>query len=93
MLPCNFGGTPVFWNPVPAPGSVSRMCAEPGCFDLPNFRSELSSAEPWFVGLAYRTYAIDVRNPDVNNSAVIQYLTFGVIESIAIECVEGAGCA
>ena len=44
MLPCNFGGTPVFWNPVPAPGqcSLSRMCADPGCHNPMFWSAELS---------------------------------------------------
>ena len=59
------------------------------CFVPPNFRSELSSAKLWFVELACHANVTNVRNPDVNNYAVIQrqYRTFDVIKSIAIECV------
>ena len=41
------------------------------CFVMPNFRSELSSTELWFVELAYRACVTDPRNSDVNSSAVI----------------------
>ena len=74
-------------------GSVSRMGAYPGChnpmFWPAELRSELLSAELWFVEWVYRTCLIDAHNPDVNSSAVIQrqYQTFDVIKSIAIECV------
>ena len=94
MFPCNFGKSPVFWNPVPIEqGSVSRMCADPcvtiPCFDLPNFRSEPSSVELWVVELAYRPCFTNARNPDVNSSTVFQrqYRTFDVIKSITIDCV------
>ena len=59
MLPCNFGETPVFWNPVPGvEGSVSRMCADPGCHDPMIWPAELSEwtcvcRTVWFVELAY----------------------------------------
>ena len=42
------------------------------CFDLPNYWSELSSAELWFVKLAYRAYVTDARSQDVNSSVVMQ---------------------
>ena len=82
MLPCNFGKTPVFWNPVPEMEKVARRaCARiPDVtipwFDLPNSQSEVCIC---------RT----VWNPDVNSSVVNQreYQTFDVIKSIAIECV------
>ena len=58
-------------------------------FDQPNFRSELSSAELWFVELAYRTCVTDTRNLDVKSAAVIQRpnRTFDVIKLITIKCV------
>ena len=97
MLPCNFGETPMFWNPVPVPsaeGSASRMCAVPGCHDPMIWPAELSEwtcvcRTVWFVELAYRACVSNVRNPYVNSSAVNQreYRTFDVIKSIAIECV------
>ena len=95
MLPCNFGGTLVFWNTVPGLDKVAcYACAQIAdaiipCFVLPNFRSELSSGELGFVELAYGAWVTDACNPDVNTSAVIQrqYQTFDVIKSIAIECV------
>ena len=37
MLPCKFGGTPVFWNPVPGLAgqcSMPRMAADPGCHNF-----------------------------------------------------------
>ena len=76
-------------------GSVSRMCADPGChdpmgFDLPNSQSELCVCRTvWFVELAYRACVSHARNPYVNSSAMNQreYRTFDVIKSIAIECV------
>ena len=92
MLP--FGGIPRFWNPVPGQhGRLSRMCADPGCHDhmvCPAELSEaLSSAGHWFVKLAYGACFTDLRNPDVNSSAVIkrQYRTFYVIKLIATEYV------
>ena len=96
MLPCNFGETPMFWNPVPGlgEGSVSRMCVDPGCQDPMIWPAELSEwtcvcRTVWFVELAYRPCVSHVRNPYVNSSAVNQreYRTFDVIKSIAIECV------
>ena len=95
MLPCNFGETPVFWNPVPSgEGSASRMCVEPGCHDPMIWPAELSEwtcicRTVWFVELAYRACVSHARNPDVNSSAVNQRecRTFDVIKSIAIECV------
>ena len=95
MLPCNFGETPVLWNPVPGgEGSPSRMCADPGCHDPVIWPAELSEwtclcRTVWFVVLAYRACVSHARNPDVNSSAVNQreYRTFDVIKSIAMECV------
>ena len=77
MLLCSFDGTPVFWNPVPGgQGGVSRMCVDPGCHNPMFCHAELSEwtspSELWFVELAYRTRVTDVRNPDVNSTAVIQ---------------------
>ena len=96
ILPCNFGETVVFWNPVQGgEGSVSRMCVNPGCHDPVFWPAELSEwtcicRTVWLVELAYRACVTDARNPDVNNSAVNlrEYRTFDVIKSIAIECVQ-----
>ena len=75
-------------------GSVSRMCADPGCHDPMIWPAELSEwtcvcRTVWFVELAYRACVSHARNPYVNSSAVNQreYRTFDVIKSIAIECV------
>ena len=95
ILPCNFGETAVFWNPVPGgESSVSRMCVDPGCHDTVVWPAELSEwtcicRTVWLVELAYRACVTDARNPDVNNSAVNlrEYRTFDAIKSIAIECV------
>ena len=59
------------------------------CFVPPNFRNKLSSAELWFVELAYRACVTDARNPGVNSSAAIQRQcrNFDVIKSPAFECV------
>ena len=77
-----------------AEGSVSRMCADPGCHDPMIWPAELSEwtcirRTVWFVELAYRACVSHARNPYVNSSAVNQreYWTFDVIKSIAIECV------
>ena len=77
-----------------AEGSVSRMCADPGCHDPMIWPAELSEwtcirRTVWFVELAYRACVSHARNPYVNSSAVNQreYRTFDVIKSIAIECV------
>ena len=90
MLPCNFGETPVFWNPVPGgEGSASRMRG-----------SRMSRSHD----LTCRTLRVNLhlpnclvcwvsvsrmRQPDVNSNAVNQreYWTFDVIKSTAIECV------
>ena len=96
MLPCNFGENPMFWNPVPGlgEGSVSHMCADPGCHDPMIWPAELSEwtcvcRTVWFVELAYRACVRHARNPYANSSAVNQreYQTFDVIKSIATECV------
>ena len=95
MLPCNFGETPVFWNPVPGgEGSVPRMCVDPGCHDPMIWPAELSEwfcvcRSVWFVELVYHACVSHAHNPDVNSSAVKQreYWTFDVIKSNAIECV------
>ena len=95
ILPCNFGETAVFRNPVPGgEGSVSRMCVDPGCHDTVVWPAELSEwtcicRTVWLVELAYRVCVTDARNPDVNNSAVNlrEYRTFDAIKSIAIGCV------
>ena len=75
-------------------GSVSRMCADPGCHDPIIWTAKLSEwtcvcRTVWFVELAYRACVRHARNPYVNSSAVNQreYRTFDVIKSIAIECV------
>ena len=96
MLPCNFGETPMFWNPVPLQGLrkvARRACARiPDVmipwFDLPNSVWTCVRRTVWFVELAYRACVSNVRNPYVNSSAVNQreYRTFDVIKSIAIEC-------
>ena len=77
-----------------AEGSVSRMCADPGCHDPMIWPAELSEwtcirRTVWFVELAYCACVSHARNPYINSSAVNQreYRTFDVIKSIAIECV------
>ena len=108
MLPSNFGETLVFWNPkfwcFEIPCQVDKVACRTWaqildvtipCFDLPNFWSELASAELWFVESAYRVCITDAHNPDVNSSTLNQrpYQTFDVIKSIANECVrEKQGC-
>ena len=54
------------------------------CFVPPNFQSELSSADLWFVESAYCACVTDAHNLDVNSSAVIQrqYWTFDVTLSV-----------
>ena len=92
ILPCNFGETAVFWNPVPGEeGSVSRMCMDPGYDDPVVWPAELSEwtcicRTVWLVELAYHACITNARNPDVNSSAVNlrEYRTFDVIKSIAI---------
>ena len=91
MLPCNFGETPMFWNPVRK--VACRACARIPDVTIPWF-AELSEwtcirRTVWFVELAYRACVSHARNPYVNSSAVNQreYRTFDVIKSIAIECV------
>ena len=90
ILPCSFGGTLVFWNPV----SGGHMIACRACAQIPDVNpmfchsAQVSSAKLWFVELAYHACVPDAGNPDVISSVVIQrhYRTFHVAKSIAIEC-------
>ena len=90
MLPCNFGESPVFWNPVPGgEGSASCMCAGPICHDPMFWPAVLSEwtcvcRNVWFVELAYRACVSHVNSSAVNQR---EYRTFDVIKSIAIGCV------
>ena len=72
-LPCSFGGTLVFWNPVVTNKVACLACGSIlDVIPMSSHFAELSSAERWFVELSHHACVLYAHHPDVISSATIQ---------------------